>query len=243
MFETSPPQASASIAADPDSSEGLISSSSNSHRVRIKLQVPSDADEGSLWADAYDAGIAHIAQDSSATEHDHSAVSQPGDKYTAASSAPSSHQTPRPAYNPMQNQPQQVQQQQQPQPLPTRTHPNNFPDSDRKQLQTAEQPILQSHPETALDRESTMVHVRLPLELQSSARNSPHMQDWGLRDQPESARSYDRSDGVSQAEQQHRPMQRSSTDPFSDLLHQDISRRLSIHDRDLWSKLHKDGDL
>ena len=244
MFETSDPQASASHAADSNSSEVLHSSSSNSQRVCIKLQAPPDVDEERTWADAYNAGIAHIAQHSSAAEHDDIAVLQPGDMTNAASSAPSSHKTSRPAYDPMQNQPQQMQQQrQQRQPSPAKARPNSSPVSDRKQLKTAQQQTFQSNSETAREGGYPAVHSHPPSDHLSSARNSSHAQDWGLSDQPGSACSYERSDEVSRAEQQHRPRQRSSIDPFSDLLHADISRRLSIHDRDLWSKLHKEGDL
>lgn len=42
---------------------------------------------------------------------------------------------------------------------------------------------------------------------------------------------------------QRRPRQRGFTDPFSDLLHPEMGRKLSIHDRDLWSRHHRQGDL
>lgn len=40
-----------------------------------------------------------------------------------------------------------------------------------------------------------------------------------------------------------KPRQRRGGDPFSDLLHPDLHRKLSIHDRDLWSQHHRQGDL
>jgi hypothetical protein len=42
---------------------------------------------------------------------------------------------------------------------------------------------------------------------------------------------------------QRRPRQRGPTDPFSDLLQPEMGRKLSIHDRDLWSRHHRQGDL
>ena len=32
-------------------------------------------------------------------------------------------------------------------------------------------------------------------------------------------------------------------DPFSELVHPDMGKKLSIHDRDLWSRHHRDGDI
>ena len=34
-----------------------------------------------------------------------------------------------------------------------------------------------------------------------------------------------------------------TVDPFSELVHPDMGKKLSIHDRDLWSRHHRDGDI
>ena len=218
VLRSSPTEPSTDRLTDPDSPKGFGSSSSAPQRVTIRLQGPPDAGDDSVWADAYNAGIAHIAPDSSASGQKPVPVSQTGDVPSAASSSPSPTKPSRPAYNPMQNQPLQSQQQ-----------------------HAAQQES--SHSQATLNSNSLLVHSHPPPDQQSSAGPNLQMQGQKASGQPGSARSYEGSAGRSQAPEQPRIMQHNPTDPFSDLLHTDMTRRLSIHDRDLWSKLHREGDI
>ena len=76
------------------------------------MQVPPEAGQESVWADSYNAGIAHIAQDSSASGHEEFSVPQQKHIPSAAISSPSPQKPSRPAYNPMQHSPQLLQHQQ-----------------------------------------------------------------------------------------------------------------------------------
>ena len=61
-------------------------------------------------------------------------------------------------------------------------------------------------------------------------------------EQPQRARSSSSGgDGLTPTGAQ-RPGMR-NTDPFSELVHPDMGKKLSIHDRDLWSRHHRDADL
>ena len=210
-------------------------SSSGSQRVLIKLQVPPEAGEDGVWEDSYDAGIARIALDDSPSGHEEFSVPQHTDIPSAAISSPSPHKTSRPAYNPMQHSPQQLQHQQS---LPEEAPANSFLGSrwQQQQQQPAQQERFQSHSQRAFASEAPVVRTRLPSDQQSSARNSPHAREGRDFSRPGSAGSYEGHAVMSQAAEPYRQRQRSSADPFSDLLRPDIGRNLSIHDRDLWSK-------
>lgn len=234
MLDSSHTQRSAS--AEPDGLKRSSSrSSSGSQRVFIKLQAPPEAEQESVWEASYNAGIAHIALDSSASGHEEFSVPQQTDIPSAAISSPSPHRFSRPAYNPMQHSPQQSQHQQQQLPeAPCDSSSNSY--WTQQQQQPAQQERFQSHSQRAFDSEGPVVRTRLPSDQQSGARNSPHAQEGGVFSQPGSAGRYEGPRRISQAAEPHRMRQSSSTELFSDLLRPDIGRNLNIHDRDLWSK-------
>ena len=211
----------------------------------MKLQVPPDPGSNNIWADPYNAGIAHIAPDSSVPGHVRPPAPQLGGVSDAASSQPALQKSSRPAYNPMQDQAQQLQGQ--PQPPPTNA-PTGAPSFSRQKQQPEQQQRLQqhdahSHPQTALAGGSAISPAHLPSEEHRGAGRPSQTEDGRATGQPGSARSYNDSAGTSQAAEQYSGIQSRSADPFSDLLHPDLTRRLSIHDRDLWSKLHSRGDM
>ncbi len=225
------------------------SSTSKPQRVHIKLQGPQPAEHGNAWEDPYNAGIVHIARDSSASRHDQTSVSQqegqiPKAASTSASSARSSPAKARPPYNPLQNQQQQQQQQQQV--LHTST-PTNSPSAspvkpEQQQQQHKSLPYSQAFfrdTSPAMNPPTDHLHGSSSL---SSSSSSAQMQDGRVLGRPGSASSYDESASMMPAGEQHRQRQRKPTDSFSELLRPDISK-LSIHDLDVWSKLHREGEM
>ena len=226
-----------SASAEPDGLKRTSSrSSSGSQRVFIKLQAPPEAGEEGVWEDSYNAGIAHIALDSSASGHEEFSVPQQTDIPSAAVSSPSPHRSSRPAYNPMQHSPQESQHQQQPLPEAPGDSSSTPYWMLQQQQQPAQQERFQSHSQRAFDSEGPVVRTRLPSDQRSGARNSPHAQEGGVFSQPGSAGRYEGPRRISQAAEPHRMRQSSSTELFSDLLRPDIGRNLNIHDRNLWSK-------
>ena len=247
-YHSSPAWQSTPRAADPGSPHmtDTTSSSSSPQKVHIKLQEPQPADHGNAWEDPYNAGIVHLAGDSSASRHDQNSVSQQEGQIlratsSSASSAKFSPAKARPPYNPLQNQQQQQQQQALHTSTPT-SSPSVSPAKPEQQQQHKSLPYSQAFfrdSSTAVNPSTDQLHGSSSL---SSSSSSAQMQDGRVLGRPGSAGSYDESASMMPAGEQHRQRQRKPTDAFSNLLRPDISK-LSIHDRDVWSKLHREGEM
>ena len=62
-------------------------------------------------------------------------------------------------------------------------------------------------------------------------------------EQPQRARSSSSSGGGGPTPTGVQRARTQNADPFSELVHPDMGKKLSIHDRDLWSRHHRDADL
>ena len=212
---------------DPDNHQQSSSSVVSAGRATHTQEAARSAARQNAWelpADPYDAGIVSIDAGVGALEqqptrtHEGSTLSHGAERPQSimkASSAGSS----RPAYQPMQQ--QQQQQQRQPSYGTAPAEERSMSPAQQPQQQQRSVPYSQAaHSAPG----GSVVRIQLAPE------------------QPQRSRSSSSGGGGPTPTGAQRVGARNA-DPFSELVHPDIGRKLSIHDRDLWSRHHRDGDL
>ena len=220
------------IGSPPDPDTQQLSSSIVSPGRAIRTQEAASSAAGApasqtweLPADPYDAGLVNIDAGARTPEqqpsrtHEGSTLSHGAGRPQSIVAAPSAGSS-RPAYQPM----QQQQQQRQPTHGTAPAEEQSISPTQQPQQQQRLVPYSQAaHSQAAHSAPGGSV-VRIQLAAGQPQRSSS-------------------SGGGAPTPTGAQRVWTRAAEPFSDLVHPDIGSKLSIHDRDLWSRHHRDGDL
>ena len=220
---SSPSRHATGVPHHPDSHQLSRSSTVSPGRATRTPEAACSADGKNAWepsADPYDAGIVRIDAGIGTPEqqptrtHEGSTLSHGAERPQSVMTAASAGSS-RPAYQPMQQQPRQP--------------PHGIAPAEESSVSASQQPQQQHpvpHSQAAHKAPGgSVVRIQLAAEQPHRSRSSSSGGGGGLT-----------PGGAQRARTRN-------ADPFSELVHPDIGSKLSIHDRELWSRHHRDGDL
>lgn len=213
----------------PDPDDYHLSSSSNVSPGRAAgTQKGAHAAAGqNTWelpADPYDAGLVNIDAGNGTLEqqpsrpHEGSRLSHGAERPQSVAITPSAGSS-RPAYQPMQQQQRQ---------RPSR----GAAPAEEHSMSSTQQPQQQQQQSVLYSQAAHSAPGGSVVRIQLAA------------EQPQRSRSGSSGGGGGGPTPTGAQSARSrNMDPFSELVHPDMGKKLSIHDQDLWSRHHRDGDI
>ena len=213
------------IGSPPDADNYELSSSSavSPGRAKRTQEAAHSAAGQNTWelpADPYDAGLVNIdagvrtSEQQPSRTHEGSTLSHGAERPQSVAMAPSAGSS-RPAYQPMQHQPRP--------PSHGAAPAEEHSTSPTQQPQQQQHSVLYSQAAHSAPGGS-VVRIKLAAEQPHRSRSSSSGGGGPVPTGAQSARTQ-------------------YADPFSELVHPDMGKKLSIHDRDLWSRHHRDGDI